>query len=507
METKHILLSGYYRDSVALMRLSSALSAREGVVAASAQMGSEANIALMVDAGLLQSPLPASPNALLVVVQAGEAETCESAIEFAKTTLDEKETSNTDEAQKEPPQSIAMGMKEAPESNLALISTPGEFAAAEALKALKAGLNVMIFSDGVSVAQEAMLKQYATSHGRVVMGPDCGTAIIGGVPLAFANVIRRGDIGVVGASGTGIQQITTLIHQMGGGITHAIGTGSHDLSFEVGGLTMHAGLKLLSKDEDTKVIVLVSKPPCESVAEEILQAASKSQKPVVVCFLGDDERDERAGITQAHHLEDAALKAIAISKNLKTEDAKALLPNFSKNETPTDTRGRYVRGLFAGGTFCYEAQILLQKQLGTVYSNTPSQKAEKLQNPWKSEGHTFVDLGDDEFTRGKPHPMIDPSTRNDRIRAEAADTDTRIILLDVVLGYGAHESPASLLSQVIREIQSTEAHPPTFVAFVCGTDEDPQGDEHQRALLREAGVLLTRSGAHAATLVAHMLSH
>src|SRR5580704_9603583 len=95
----------------------------------------------------------------------------------------------------------------------------------------------MIFSDNVPIAEEASLKHEARERGLMVMGPDCGTAIIGGVPLAFANAVPRGDIGIIGASGTGIQEVSTLIARAGRGVRHAIGTGGRDMHAEVGGLT------------------------------------------------------------------------------------------------------------------------------------------------------------------------------------------------------------------------------------------------------------------------------
>ena len=296
METIQQFFPNYYRDSVALMQLSAKTAALEGVIAASAQMATAANIQLMVDAKLLAEALPAKSNDLLVVIQAENKEAIESALAFVTQTLNESSKSSDDgQVQAEPPRSLAMGVNVLPEANLALISTPGDFAGGEAMKALKLGLNVMMFSDNVPVEQEIALKQYARDHNLLVMGPDCGTAIIQSVPLAFANVVRGGKIGIVGASGTGIQQVSCLIDQLGEGISHAIGTGGHDLSEAVGGITMLSGLELLAEDPATDVIVLISKPPAESVAQKVITAAQSVKKPVIINFLGAAQTNEPQG--------------------------------------------------------------------------------------------------------------------------------------------------------------------------------------------------------------------
>ena len=292
METIQQFFPNYYRDSVALMQLSAKTAALDGVIAASAQMATAANIQLMVDAKLLTEALPAKPNDLLVVIQAESKAAIDEALAFVTQTLNEssKSSASDGQAQAEAPRSLAMGVNVLPEANLALISTPGDFAGGEAMKALKLGLNVMMFSDNVPVEQEIELKKYARDHNLLVMGPDCGTAIIQSVPLAFANVVRAGKIGIVGASGTGIQQVSCLIDQLGEGISHAIGTGGHDLSEAVGGITMLSGLELLAEDSATDVIVLISKPPAESVAQKVIAAAKNVGKPVVINFLGADEQ-------------------------------------------------------------------------------------------------------------------------------------------------------------------------------------------------------------------------
>jgi succinyl-CoA synthetase alpha subunit len=385
-----------------------------------------------------------------------------------------------------------MALAHSPESNLALISVPGEYAAAEAEKALRLGLHVMLFSDNVAAQDEIALKKLAREKQLLVMGPDCGTAIVDGVPLGFANAVRRGAVGVVGASGTGTQQVTSLVHRKGGGISHAIGTGGHDLAAEVGGITMLDGLARLAKDRDTKVIVLISKPPAPKVAADVLAAARRAGKPVVVNFVGATSLEAGGNLYPVRTLEEAALAAVALSKGKKPSklsySTKRPSVKFKKQQ-------RFIRGLYSGGTFCYEASALL----GDAWSNAPVDPKRRIADPWKSKEHTLIDLGDDVFTRGRPHPMIDHRLRNERLLAESADPGVAVILFDVVLGYGSHPDPAAEMAPALARARKRNRSV-VFVASVCGTDEDPQGFERQEAALRGAGVLLADSNARAVLL-------
>jgi succinyl-CoA synthetase alpha subunit len=356
----------------------------------------------------------------------------------------------------------------------------------------------MLFSDNIPLADEIALKRYAVEHDLIVMGPDCGTAIINGVPLGFANAVRRGEIGVVGASGTGLQQVTCLIDRFGHGISQAIGTGGHDLHRDVGGISMLQGLQALAADPATKLIVLISKPPAKEVAERILAAASKAGKPVVVNFLGADPKTiERPNIHAAKTLEDAAMEAVARVDGSAPQRAAppAADRRLAKGR-------RYIRGLYSGGTFCFEATMLVAEALSPVSSNTPVGAAKPLETVWRSRGHTLLDLGDDVFTRGRPHPMIDHRLRNERILAEAADPETAVVLLDLVLGTGSHADPAGEVAPIVAQARAAAGpdHAPAFVASVCGTARDPQNLARQEARLAEAGVLLAPSNAAAVRL-------
>lgn len=494
------VVPNFYRDSVTLMQLSARLTALPGITKASLVMASESNLALLREAGLLNGEVAAGANDLLLAIEGGE-EAAAAAMAAAEQGLNEVLPAPNGVRREQPPRSLEMGLETMPAANLALISTPGDYAAAEAIKALRLGLNVMLFSDNVAVADEIALKRYAAAHELMVMGPDCGTAIIGGVPLGFANVVRRGGIGLVGASGTGLQQVSTLIDRLGGGISQAIGTGGHDLSAAVGGVTMRQGLAALAADEATQVIVLISKPPAPEIAAKVLEEAGRAGKPVIVNFIGADAAPIAAlGLTPAKTLEDAAVAAVARASGRQCEQADSLPEQWPRPAGPPD-RQRYVRGLYSGGTFCYEASLLLGERLSDVFSNTPVGRAQKLENAWRSRAHTLVDLGDDVFTRGRPHPMIDLRLRLERLAIEAQDPETAVILLDIVLGFGAHPDPAGEFAPAIEaaiRAAGASGRALAVVGFVCGTAADPQNLDQQAPRLAEAGMILARSNAEAA---------
>ncbi|MBH0193063.1 MAG: acyl-CoA synthetase FdrA [Nitrospira sp.] len=499
------VIRNFYRDSVSLMQLSSTFAKLPGVEQASAIMASANNISLLKEAGLLAGAVEAGANDLLIALQ-GNAEALDAALAAAESALKQPApTAGHGTSRAIAPRSLEMGLGDMVEANLALISTPGEYAAAEAFKALRLGLNVMLFSDNVALQDEIALKRFARDRDLIVMGPDCGTAIINGIPLAFANVVTRGAIGVVAASGTGLQQVTCLIDRWGHGISQAIGTGSHDLHRDVGGISMLQSLNALAADRFTSVIVLISKPPAPEVAEHVLEAASKAGKPVVVNFLGaDPARIRRANVFPADTLEDAAAAAVALAEGRPSDTRRP--PGSSRSMPSTFAAGqRYIRGLYSGGTFCYEASLLLKKDLGRIYSNTPVEPANRLHDVWTSREHTVIDLGDDLFTRGRPHPMIDHRLRNERILKEAADSQVAVILLDIVLGYGSHPDPAGELAPVLQQatgLANKAGRQLAVIGFVCGTASDPQDLSKQEDTLRGAGMILAESNAQAVRMAA-----
>jgi FdrA protein len=502
MPVLYEILPREYRDSLVLMQLAAALAKMPGIAQASAVMGTPGNLDLLRQAGMETGDISAGPSDLVIAVR-GEKHALHGALAEARAQLSASTpVADAGSAEKLAPRSIAMALAGHAQASLVVISTPGEYAVAEALKALNLGLNVMLFSSNVSIADEAMLKRTARDKGLIVMGPDCGTAIINGIPLAFANVVKRGPIGVIGASGTGLQEVTVLVDRLGSGISHAIGTGGRDLSAEIGGISMLTGLKYLADDGETAVIVLISKPPAPEIADRILASARACGKPVVVLLQGADPRAYSGGsIHGVRTLAEAARAAVVLSRGHRLEVADetivvpAGIPALAASQ-------KYIRGLFSGGTFAFEATMLLQESLA-VHSNTHVGKSLPLGDVFRSEGHTIVDLGDDIFTRGRPHPMIDQRLRIERIMQEAADPDLAVLLLDVVLGFGSHPDPAAELAPALRSAHAIAAQAGRAficIGHVCGTDSDPQGRASQIRVLHDAGMILADNNAHAARL-------
>ncbi|NQV57568.1 MAG: acyl-CoA synthetase FdrA [Rhodospirillales bacterium] len=453
MKTGQKIFTNMYRDSVALMQLSARLSDLPGVDQASAIMATQANIALLTEAGLMDGRTDAGVNDLLLVVRGDGDTQINAAIAEAGVQLTEVRGGDLSDTGPSAPKSIEAAMSISPGANLVLISCPGEYAGAEAMKALNLGLDVMLFSDNISTEDEVRLKTRGDELGLLVMGPDCGTAILNGVPLGFANVVSRGNIGIVAASGTGLQQVSCLIDKWGGGVSQAIGTGGRDLKSAIGGRTMIRAINLLAEDTASDVIILISKPPDEDVAGRVIEIAAKCGKPVIVNFIGDMTNEgNHDNITRADTLEDAAHMAVVAALPKDAQPDALTRHNFDAAKLD-ELRARFsqgqisIRGLYSGGTFAYEAMTILEPALGIVHSSSPLNPDGLLDDPWRSQGHTVVDLGDDIFTRGRPHPMIDHRLRNERIITEAEDPETAIILLDVVLGYGAHNDPAGEMIQ------------------------------------------------------------
>ena len=496
-----------YKDSVALMRIAEKLLQDPAIRRATLIMGTPANKEILEEAGLLaKAAVTAGPSDLIVVVESDSDDAMQAAFEAIDAALTAV-AKPSGEARRIPAHSItmALGAAGSPAANLAQISVPGAYAGAEALKAVKAGLNVFLFSDNVPLAQELAIKQLAQQRGLIVMGPDCGTAIIGGVPLGFANVVRRGNVGLIGASGTGLQEVSCQVHLQGAGISHAIGTGGRDVKAEIGGISMLMALDLLAADAATKVIGIVSKPPAPSVMQAVIERAGRAGKPVVLCFLGGAAQATPPNVTLSADLYTCAAACVAHSLE---RPAAAMVPN-GLPAICFATGQRYLRGLFSGGTFCTEAQVALRALGIASYSNVPLEAGLALAHPGRSQQHTMLDLGDDDFTVGRPHPMIDPSQRLARLALEAADPETAVILLDIVLGYAGHLDPAGALATAIRAARASAAsagRERVIGAVVCGTEEDPQVRSVQERSLREAGALLVPSSTHAARLAAQMVA-
>jgi len=466
MVIRALLKRNTYYDSITLMLVAQAVKDLPEVDDIGAIMATEVNLELLRNANLipttfldeLQTP-PASDD-LLIVVRASSDVYAEAALAAAEERLASRgNRSDTNVIEEMPARSLEIASKRDEAANLVVISVAGEHAWLEAEQALRYGMHVFLFSDNVPVEQEKRLKNLAVKKGLLLMGPDCGTAIINGIGLGFSNVVPRGSIGIVGASGTGMQQIISLIAAGGMGISQAIGTGGRDLSETIGGIMMRHGLELLATDEQTKVIVLVSKPPAESVAREIL-AAAQITKPVIIAFLGADQERFASWASSVHMaktLTEGAELAVTLAGGDQSRiSAKQSLNKYdlSKEQAQLKPSQRYIRAIYSGGTLCDEAMILLSEQIGPIASNIPLQPEWTLAKGETFRGHTALDLGSDEFTRGRPHPMIDPTISLQYLAKAAEDPETAVILLDIVLGFCAQQNPASVYSPAI--IQAKE---------------------------------------------------
>lgn len=507
---------GAYYDSVSLMLITNAVKKVEGVSECLIGMGTDLNRELSHGIHLNSPELDATtPNDFFVVAEVKDDATWENVLKKVEEKLNEKKE---DAASNYYPATLDGALKVQPNTNMAVISVPGKGGHAYnvAKECLKKSINVMLFSDNVSIEEEKELKEESVKRGLLVMGPDCGTAIINHVPLAFANVVRPGNIGLVCASGTGAQEVSSLIDTFGGGISQLIGTGGRDLKKDIGGIMFKHALSALIDDPETKVIVLVSKPPFPAVQTEILNMAKNGKKPTVVCFIGGDIVEiKQNGLVPAMSLEDAARKAVALSKgeepktfdgfDMSDDEINNVVNNAVKGLKPTQ---KYMRALYTGGTLCDESMKYLLKTCEHIYSNIPLQDNDKLEDKNISKMHTALDFGDDEFTVGRPHPMIDPSLRAERVLKEANDETCAVILVDCVIGYGSHEDPAADLSDAIKkgkEAAMKAGRDVIVVTSVCGTEGDPQGLSKTRETLKNAGAIVMPTNAQACRLVGKII--
>ncbi len=512
MAVKGIKKTGEYFDSVTLMLVARALTEMEGVEDATVVMGTEENKQILEASGMLLDEFKdANDTDLLIVGKAADEAKVDEVMTRAEELLVESKQKKASSG-KHLPKSIEGALDQVPDANMVIISLAGRYAGDVAMDALEKGLHVMLFSDNVSIEKEKELKEYGRKKGLLVMGPDCGTAIINGAPLCFANVVKRGNIGIVAASGTGLQEVSCIIGNNGAGISQAIGTGGRDVKKDIGGIMFLEGIKALEADEATEVLVLVSKPPAPEVLEKVAKAIKNIKKPVVAILIGGDPRVmDAAGAKAARDLERAGLIAVAISKGESPEGIPARLAVRSeeiKKQAAEIAAGmkegqKYLRGLFSGGTLCDETQLMFKDAIGPVYSPSPIDPAFKLDDIWKSRENTVVDLGEDEFTVGRPHPMIDFLLRKKRIVEEAKDPETAVILLDVVLGYGSNMVPGEELAPAIKEAKKTAEQAGRQLAVVCsitGTYQDPQDRKKVEKELQEAGAVVMPTNAAASEL-------
>ncbi len=489
-----------YLDSVVQLSGTRAMREIDGVQWAAAAMATPANLETLAEEGFEPGQWNgAGANDLFIAIRGESDDAVERAAAAAEQAMfaprggDESGRGSAEQ----PARTLRDALQRAPDSNVAVISVPGDYAALEAHKALTAGLDVLLFSDNVPSSAEVELKQRAEQLGRLVMGPGAGTAMLGGTCLGFANVTSSGPVAVVAAAGTGAQEAMSLLDRWGVGVSHVIGLGGRDLSREVGGRMARTALAALAADERTELILLVSKPPDPDVARSVLPAAAGT--PVVASLIGlDSGLDVPAGVVQATTLETGVVAALTAMGRRAPDAAAGLADRVREACGQLPARRTLVRGLYSGGTLCYESLVILSRVLGPVYSNIPIRDGTGLPAPDGS--HVCLDLGEEEYTRGRPHPMIDPQARIELLIEQGGDPDVAAIILDVVLGYGSHPDPAAELAPVCAEISANGGS--RVVIYVLGTEQDPQGFAAQRRAFTDAGCVVTETAARASLAAA-----
>ncbi|HEY4420067.1 MAG TPA: protein FdrA [Pseudonocardia sp.] len=491
------LLRDTYVDSVIQLSGTRAMREVEGVDWAAAAMATPANLETLAAEGFHLAEIGAAgANDLFLAVRAESDDAAAAAHEAGEAAMLAPRAS-TEGPSERPIRTLGEALERAPDTNVAVVSVPGDYAALEAHKALSAGLDVLLFSDNVSIEDEIALKNRAARLGRLVMGPGAGTAMLGHTCLGFANVVRPGRVAVVAAAGTGAQEAASLVDRWGVGVSHVIGLGGRDLTSAIGGRMALSAVRGLVADEDTDVILLVSKPPAVEVAREVVEAAAGKQ--LVAALIGvPDDFEAPEGVVVTRTLEAGAIAAVAAAGGQAADVTERLVERVRERGVALASERTLVRGLFSGGTLCYESLVVLADVLGPVYSNTPIDKSLGLPAP--AGAHTCLDLGEEEYTKGRPHPMIDPEARIALLREQAADPTVAAILLDVVLGYGAHPDPAAELAPVCAEIMADGG--PQVITYVLGTDRDPQGYAEQKQAFSRVGCIVTETAARASLAAA-----
>jgi FdrA protein len=497
------VVKGEYYDSVTLMLVAKELKKIEGVSEATLNMATEANLHIMKAAGFEVDGVNALPDDLIIGIDC-PGDLFDGLMEMARSYLSSPPWKSGEEAGEYTPRTIEGALSVLPEADIALISLPGRYAAVEAMKALERGLNVMLYSDNVSLEEEIELKRYAFRNGLIVMGPDCGTVVINGQGLGFSNACPLGPVGIVSASGTGLQEVMVQLARRGAGVKHGLGTGGRDVKSAVGGISSLTAVETLASDPEISVVVFIGKPPSPEVREKIVHALRSCGKQSVTCFMGESPRKDELQLKYTTALEECATVVAALLDGKDAGKAREDLMNeYLKIETlgrKSEVSGRFLRGLFTGGTLCYEAESIARRYLESIYGNNPLKIGMKLPDSLKPIQNSFIDYGEDEFTQGRLHPMIDPSFRTGQLKIQSEDPSVAVILFDVVLGYGSAPDPSSEVAGAIKSLERKKG--PLYVAYVCGTSGDPQGLERQIHVLKEAGVHVFESNARAAVFAA-----
>lgn len=508
---KNLVKKSFFRDSLQLMRLSEEVKKFPGILDAAVLMATDTNKEILQKLGLLTSEgEKASKDDMILAVKAEDESAADEALKKIEDMLMKVPTAAVPEAERIC-YSVDSALEAMPDANFAIVSVPGEYAKDVVMDLLKRDIHVHVFSDHVPIKDEVEMKKFASERGLLVLGPGAGTSIINGKAIAFANVVRRGNVGIVAAAGTGLQEVSVLLDRIGLGVSQALGIGGNDVKKEVGGIMAIDCIRALEADRKTKLIMVVAKPPDREVMRKITKVITEeTTKPFVICFQSLREykppKKLARRVKAVRGLHAAVIQAVKLSKpkavqkahkriSMKPRELRALAMKLSKKLKSTQ---KYIRALYTGGTLMYEAMLIYRELIGNVYSNAPLSSKYKLPDPHKSLKHSVIDLGEEEFTAGRPHPMIDPTIRKLRLIEEAKDPSVAVILMDFMLGYGSHEDPAGAMIDSIEEatrIAEEDGRNLIILGHVCGTRKDPQSLVEQERKLKKIGVQLFPSNA------------
>jgi len=498
----NITKKNFFRDSVQMMQFSQQLKDEQGVIDAAIVMGTDLNKNTLKKMGLLtEDGISATENDTLITINCQDENSLNNAVQKAEQLLTSDITKSKNEFN-----DLSSALDAFDNANMASLSIPGQFVKEMATELIRKQLHLFVFSDHVPLEDEILLKNLALENNVLFMGPEAGTSILNGTVFGFGNRIRSGSVGIIGASGTGIQESSTMIDLFGEGISHAIGVGGRDLRNDIGGMMTMKTMEVFEDDPNTKAVLLVSKPVGDDVRNKIINKINNfSKKNYVLCLIGDNEnREDSAKIKFSKSIQisvlkilkyvnDDAYKKIKDVVRKQVDDSIKLAKSLSSD---LNNDQRFVRGFFAGGTLCYESKIILEQMIGKVYSNLSSDDEYSIKGNAASKENTLIDFGEEEFTSARPHPIIDPLLRKNRILEDADDPNVGVIIIDIICGINAAKNTMAFHAETIKkaiENAKEKGRRLSVFAYICGTEKDVS--ENELKLLTDSGAKLFTSNA------------
>ena len=498
----NIIKKNFFRDSVQMMQFSQQLKDEQGVIDAAIVMSTVLNKNTLKNMNLLtEDGISATENDTLISINCQDENSLSNAIQKAEQLL----TSISAKAKNEFT-SLASALDTFSDANIASLSIPGQFVKEMATELINKQLNLFVFSDHVPLEDEIYLKNLALENNVLFMGPEAGTSILNGTVFGFGNRVRKGSIGIIGASGTGIQESSTMIDLFGEGISHGIGVGGRDLRNDIGGMMTMKAMEIFENDPNTKAVLLVSKPVDNYIRNKIINKINNfSKKNYVLCLIGDNENSvDTAKIKFSKSIQMSVLKILKLLDDNVYKKTKDVVRNqindsikLSESLSKDLNEGqKFIRGFFAGGTLCYESKIILEQMIGKIYSNLSSDDEYSIKGNVSSKENTLIDFGEEEFTSARPHPIIDPLLRRNRILEDANDPNVGVIIIDIICGINAAKNTMAFHAETIKkaiEIAREQGRKLSVFTYICGTENDVSKNELK--LLADSGAKLFTSNA------------